>query len=85
MERKRDPEEGTTKNTPVLDHRWPFPVVLIFLFTSILIPAIAVLALYAPILAVGTSYGPDTHTLEYSSVLLPSPSLKVDCKLIYIL
>lgn len=70
MERKRDLEDGSRKNaTPVLDHRWPFPVALIFLFTSILIPSIAILAMYAPILAEAVSYHPQVYALEYSSVI----------------
>lgn len=71
--------------TPVLDSRWPFPVVLIFLFTSILIPSIAILAIYAPILAEAVSYHPQIYALEYSSVV-PSPVKNVaDCNLINLL
>ena len=73
MEKRRDLEEGAMKNiTPVLDPRWPFPVALIFLFTSILILSIAILAMYAPILAVAATFHPHQYTLEYSSVI-PSP------------
>ncbi|KAF8430416.1 hypothetical protein EV426DRAFT_581538 [Tirmania nivea] len=44
-------------HSPALDPRWPFPVATILLYAMILLPSVAILTMYAPIMASMVSGG----------------------------